>query len=153
MSRKRYTPAQIIGKLREAEVPLPGAVWLLGSGLALLAGGLVAAAFGFVTGFPVFRVRGDYLAIVTLGFGGVAPGGGRAPGAVGACHSEHYGSAHGDPVFGALVGDPLFPPRPPGAPGVFLGRLRPRPGASVSLIILPGPVPESWSPADILSNN
>ena len=39
--------------------------------LALLAGGLVAAAFGLVTGFPVFRVRGDYLAIVTLGFGEV----------------------------------------------------------------------------------
>lgn len=39
--------------------------------LALLAGGLVAALFGFLTGFPVFRVRGDYLAIVTLGFGEV----------------------------------------------------------------------------------
>ena len=33
---------------------------------SLLAGGLVAAGFGFLTGFPVFRVRGDYLAIVTL---------------------------------------------------------------------------------------
>jgi branched-chain amino acid transport system permease protein len=31
----------------------------------------VAAACGFLTGFPVFRVRGDYLAIVTLGFGEV----------------------------------------------------------------------------------
>lgn len=30
---------------------------------------LVAAAFGFVLGFPVLRLRGDYLAIVTLGFG------------------------------------------------------------------------------------
>lgn len=39
--------------------------------LALLSGGLVAAFFGFLTGFPVFRVRGDYLAIVTLGFGEV----------------------------------------------------------------------------------
>jgi branched-chain amino acid transport system permease protein len=39
--------------------------------LALVAGGLVAAAFGVLTGFPVFRVRGDYLAIVTLGFGEV----------------------------------------------------------------------------------
>lgn len=42
--------------------------------LALLAGGLVAAACGFLTGFPVFRVRGDYLAIVTLGFGEVVRG-------------------------------------------------------------------------------
>jgi branched-chain amino acid transport system permease protein len=39
--------------------------------LALLAGGLVAVTFGLITGFPVFRVRGDYLAIVTLGFGEV----------------------------------------------------------------------------------
>jgi branched-chain amino acid transport system permease protein len=39
--------------------------------LALLAGGVVAALFGFLTGFPVFRVRGDYLAIITLGFGEV----------------------------------------------------------------------------------
>ncbi|ANI29616.1 leucine/isoleucine/valine transporter permease subunit [Yersinia entomophaga] len=31
--------------------------------------GLVAAAFGFLLGFPVLRLRGDYLAIVTLGFG------------------------------------------------------------------------------------
>src|SRR3546814_13487212 len=27
------------------------------------------ALFGFVLGFPVLRLRGDYLAIVTLGFG------------------------------------------------------------------------------------
>jgi branched-chain amino acid transport system permease protein len=39
--------------------------------LALLAGGLVAVLFAFITGFPVLRVRGDYLAIVTLGFGEV----------------------------------------------------------------------------------
>jgi branched-chain amino acid transport system permease protein len=38
---------------------------------ALLAGGIVAAVFAFLMGFPVFRVRGDYLAIVTLGFGEV----------------------------------------------------------------------------------
>ncbi|MQT71950.1 high-affinity branched-chain amino acid ABC transporter permease LivM, partial [Pseudomonas sp. FSL R10-0071] len=28
-----------------------------------------AATFGFLLGFPVLRLRGDYLAIVTLGFG------------------------------------------------------------------------------------
>ncbi len=39
--------------------------------VALLAGGLLAALFAFLTGFPVLRVRGDYLAIVTLGFGEV----------------------------------------------------------------------------------
>ena len=31
--------------------------------------GLLAAAFGCALGFPVLRLRGDYLAIVTLGFG------------------------------------------------------------------------------------
>ncbi|MDX1451002.1 MAG: high-affinity branched-chain amino acid ABC transporter permease LivM [Oleiphilaceae bacterium] len=37
--------------------------------LALPIGGLMAALFGFILGFPVLRLRGDYLAIVTLGFG------------------------------------------------------------------------------------
>ena len=36
---------------------------------ALIIGGIVTALVGFLLGFPVFRVRGDYLAIVTLGFG------------------------------------------------------------------------------------
>jgi branched-chain amino acid transport system permease protein len=31
--------------------------------------GIVTAIFGFLLGFPVLRLRGDYLAIVTLGFG------------------------------------------------------------------------------------
>ncbi|HBZ55309.1 MAG TPA: branched-chain amino acid ABC transporter permease, partial [Syntrophobacteraceae bacterium] len=38
---------------------------------ALLAAGLMATVFAFLISFPVFRVRGDYLAIVTLGFGEV----------------------------------------------------------------------------------
>lgn len=37
--------------------------------IALLAGGIVAAFFGFIIGMPVLRLNGDYLAIVTLGFG------------------------------------------------------------------------------------
>jgi branched-chain amino acid transport system permease protein len=36
---------------------------------AILIGGLVAALFGFLIGFPSLRLKGDYLAIVTLGFG------------------------------------------------------------------------------------
>ncbi len=52
----------LYGPLSQISLPFP---------LALLAGGVVAAAFAFLTGFPVFRVRGDYLAIVTLGFGEV----------------------------------------------------------------------------------
>ena len=37
--------------------------------LALLIGGIVAAAFGVIIGVPALRLKGDYLAILTLGFG------------------------------------------------------------------------------------
>ena len=37
--------------------------------LALLLGGVIAGVFGFLIGIPVLRLRGDYLAIVTLAFG------------------------------------------------------------------------------------
>ena len=37
--------------------------------VAVLAGGALAAIAGFVVGQPSLRLRGDYLAIVTLGFG------------------------------------------------------------------------------------
>lgn len=36
--------------------------------VALLLSGLLAAAAAFIIGFPVLRLRGDYLAIATLGF-------------------------------------------------------------------------------------
>ncbi|HKI50956.1 MAG TPA: branched-chain amino acid ABC transporter permease [Geothermobacteraceae bacterium] len=35
-------------------------------------GGLVGALVGVLLGFPILRLRGDYLAIVTLGFGSIA---------------------------------------------------------------------------------
>ncbi len=37
--------------------------------IALLLGGLLAALAGYLVGLPSLRLRGDYLAIVTLGFG------------------------------------------------------------------------------------
>ncbi len=37
--------------------------------VACLIGGVIAAAAGWVVGLPSLRLRGDYLAIVTLGFG------------------------------------------------------------------------------------
>ena len=37
--------------------------------MALVAGGLLAAVAGWIVGLPSLRLRGDYLAIVTLGFG------------------------------------------------------------------------------------
>ncbi len=41
-----------------------GTFWIF-----ILIGGLVAGIFGVILGVPVLRVKGDYLAIVTLGFG------------------------------------------------------------------------------------
>lgn len=41
----------------------------IGFWTALPIGALLAATFGILLGFPVLRLRGDYLAIVTLGFG------------------------------------------------------------------------------------
>jgi branched-chain amino acid transport system permease protein len=46
--------------------PLAAAPALL---TALLIGGLIAAVAGYLVGLPSLRLRGDYLAIVTLGFG------------------------------------------------------------------------------------
>ena len=37
--------------------------------IAMLVGGVLAGAIGFLIGIPVLRLRGDYLAIVTLAFG------------------------------------------------------------------------------------
>jgi branched-chain amino acid transport system permease protein len=41
----------------------------LGFWVCLPVAGIMAAFFGVLLGFPVLRLRGDYLAIVTLGFG------------------------------------------------------------------------------------
>lgn len=46
--------------------PLQGLPWLL---LMVIAGAAAAGLAGFVVGLPSLRLRGDYLAIVTLGFG------------------------------------------------------------------------------------
>ena len=42
---------------------------IFGFFLFSLAGGLIAAIFGYAVGLPSLRLKGDYLAIVTLGFG------------------------------------------------------------------------------------
>jgi branched-chain amino acid transport system permease protein len=62
MSIGAYTGALIT--LNATALPAP-----VSFGLALIAGGLVAGIFGVLIGVPVLRLRGDYLAIVTLGFG------------------------------------------------------------------------------------
>jgi branched-chain amino acid transport system permease protein len=41
----------------------------IGVGCAIVTGGVAAAIAGYLVGLPSLRLRGDYLAIVTLGFG------------------------------------------------------------------------------------
>ncbi|CAN5454012.1 hypothetical protein BH11ARM2_BH11ARM2_28620 [soil metagenome] len=60
-----YTTMVLADKLK-APAGLPPAVWLV----AMMACGAVTAGIaGFFVGLPSLRLRGDYLAIVTLGFG------------------------------------------------------------------------------------
>ena len=48
---------------------LPFGNTVFGFLIAAIIGGLVAAAFGFIIGLPALRLKGDYLAIVTLAAG------------------------------------------------------------------------------------
>jgi branched-chain amino acid transport system permease protein len=61
-----YTAAKLS---LEASTLLPPAAAPVLFVVALLAGGLMAALVGLAVGVPSLRLRGDYLAIVTLGFG------------------------------------------------------------------------------------
>lgn len=62
MSIGAYTGALISLHLKTLPAPVAFAA-------ALICGGITAAIFGFLIGVPVLRLRGDYLAIVTLAFG------------------------------------------------------------------------------------
>jgi branched-chain amino acid transport system permease protein len=61
-----YTYAILATYVIPATVPIlgPWAFWV-----CLPVAGLLAALWGVILGFPVLRLRGDYLAIVTLAFG------------------------------------------------------------------------------------
>lgn len=64
-----YAAAMLTTSLGVILLPmLGGQQWLLFA-LALLAGGMAAAIAGLIVGVPSLRLKGDYLAIVTLGFG------------------------------------------------------------------------------------
>src|SRR6185437_5000278 len=43
-------------------------IWII-----LVLAGVITALFGIIIGLPTLRLRGDYLAIVTLGFGEILP--------------------------------------------------------------------------------
>ncbi len=64
-----YVAAMLTTAASATLLPLLGGQhWLLFA-VALLAGGLGAALAGLIVGVPSLRLKGDYLAIVTLGFG------------------------------------------------------------------------------------
>lgn len=66
----RFWPFQMLPD--NGQVPGTWAGFLTGAPsmiASLLFGGLVAALVGYLVGLPSLRLRGDYLAIVTLGFG------------------------------------------------------------------------------------
>jgi len=60
-----YT-SMLAGKVAYEKFHGPVWIWLL---LMIVAGGIAAAVAGLVVGLPSLRLRGDYLAVVTLGFG------------------------------------------------------------------------------------
>jgi len=60
-----YTAAVITNQFSNLHPVLNVGVFIL----ALIAGGLLAALAGLIVGIPTLRLRGDYLAILTLGFG------------------------------------------------------------------------------------
>lgn len=65
MAMGAYTGAAVSMALRDAGF----ASSELNFAIAILAGGALSGLLGFVVGLPALRLKGDYLAIVTLGFG------------------------------------------------------------------------------------
>src|SRR5256712_5036733 len=61
-----FSSGQLYGSPLHHEIHLP--FWLL-----LFVGMFTAPGFGALLGAPTLRLRGDYLAIVTLGFGEIVP--------------------------------------------------------------------------------
>lgn len=59
----------VFGALVQQKLPLFQISPILSLIVGIIVGGLVAAVFGLIIGIPTLRLKGDYLAIVTLAFG------------------------------------------------------------------------------------
>jgi ABC-type branched-subunit amino acid transport system permease subunit len=86
--------------------------------LMLVLGALIAATFGVLLGAPTLRLRGDYLAIVTLGFGEIVP--------IVFLNSDKY--TEGTNGIGGLY--------PPSLPGVEFDILNPWPFYLLMMVII-----------------
>ena len=64
MSAGAFTAIVVSGMLETSDMPV-----IARFAIAVVCGALVAGVLGFLIGIPVLRLRGDYLAIVTLAFG------------------------------------------------------------------------------------
>jgi len=84
----------------------------------LILGALVAATFGVLLGAPTLRLRGDYLAIVTLGFGEIVP--------IVFLNADRY--TEGTNGIGGLY--------PPSLPGIEFELLNPWPFYLLMLVIV-----------------
>ena len=64
MSAGAFTGIVVSGILESSGLPVPARL-----AAAVVCGAIVAGVLGFLIGIPVLKLRGDYLAIVTLAFG------------------------------------------------------------------------------------
>lgn len=64
-----YTAALLSKAMDASGILVGGGLDTIRFLLAVLAGGILASLFGVLVGIPALRLRGDYLAIITLGFG------------------------------------------------------------------------------------
>jgi branched-chain amino acid transport system permease protein len=69
-----WEPFEWLGLVQHLPQPAPGVVhFTVSFWIMLPVSALIAAGFGVLFGAPTLRLRGDYLAIVTLGFGEIVP--------------------------------------------------------------------------------
>lgn len=65
MSVGAYSSAAVTMAMIEAGITLPTVLYFI---IAIIVGGIFSAIVGFIVGIPALRLRGDYLAIVTVAF-------------------------------------------------------------------------------------
>ncbi len=131
-SSRRSTSASAAIGVIQGLTGIHFSIWLV-----LIAAGIVTALAGVIIGLPTLRLRGDYLAIVTLGFGEILPHGRPQRGQPRAGFNLTNGTGGITPIDPPGFGN-WFAPSPRSAgelrrarndvrPRLLLDRARPRP--------------------------